>query len=131
MPGSSSRRRPVRDDAATRPHLGPARTDSRGESAGPAPAADLDRRDVLLPARRVVSDDLPAPFVVWDNLSTHRTAGLRDYAAGHDWLTTVHLPSYSPDLNLVEGSGPCYRRPELIHGCLTEAGLTLSPGTRS
>jgi len=38
----------VRDDAATRPHLGPARTDSRGESARPVPAADLDRRDVLL-----------------------------------------------------------------------------------
>lgn len=28
---------------------------------------------------------LGAPIiVVWDNLNTHRTAGLRDYAAGHD-----------------------------------------------
>ncbi|WP_455569876.1 transposase [Streptomyces rishiriensis] len=42
-------------------------------------------------------------FVVWDNLNTHRTAGLRDYAAAQGWLTIIQLPSHSPDLNPVEG----------------------------
>ncbi|WP_225101147.1 hypothetical protein [Streptomyces sp. CoH27] len=26
-------------------------------------------------------------------LNTHRAAGMRDYAAAHDWLTTIQLPS--------------------------------------
>ncbi|WP_443732491.1 IS630 family transposase [Streptomyces coriariae] len=115
-----------------------------------------DYRDLLVRAHL----QLGAPIiVVWDNLNTHRTAGLRDYAAGHDWLTIVQLPSYSPDLNPVEGvwsllrRGPMantaftdpdhltrtlrrglahiQRHPELIDGCLTETGLTLNPGTRS
>lgn len=92
-------------------------------------------------------------------LNTHRTAGLRDDAAGHDWLTIAQLPSYSPDLNPVEGVWSLLRRdpmantaftdpdhltrtlrrglahiqrhPGLIDGCLTETGLTLNPGTRS
>ena len=115
-----------------------------------------DYRDLLVRAHL----QLGAPItVVWDNLNTHRTADLRDYAAGHDWLTIVQLPSYSPDLNPVEGvwsllrRGPMantaftdpdhltrtlrrglahiQRHPELIDGCLTETGLTLNPGTRS
>jgi putative transposase len=87
-------------------------------------------------------------------LNTHRTAGLRYYAASHDWLTIVQLPSYSPDLNPAEGiwspvmarpdgqhgiHRPCHltrtlrrslahiqRHPELIDGCLAETGLTLT-----
>ncbi len=51
-----------------------------------------DYRDLLVRAHV----QLGAPItVVWDNLNTHRTAGLRDYAADHDWLTIVQLPSYS------------------------------------
>ncbi|WP_457664426.1 IS630 family transposase [Streptomyces europaeiscabiei] len=111
-----------------------------------------DYRDLLVRAHL----QLGAPIiVVWDNLNTHRTAGLRDYATDHDWLTVIQLPSYSPDLNPVEGvwsllrRGPMantaftdpdhltrtlrrglahiQRHPELIDGCLTETGLTLNP----
>ncbi|GGW81120.1 hypothetical protein GCM10010350_77350 [Streptomyces galilaeus] len=41
-------------------------------------------------------------MVVWDNLNTHLAAGLKRYEAEHDWLTTVRLPPYAPDLNPVE-----------------------------
>ncbi|WP_319753008.1 transposase [Streptomyces sp. AK02-04a] len=88
-------------------------------------------------------------------MNTHRAAGLSKYAADHEWLTIVQLPSYSPDLNPVEGiwswlqRGPMantaftdpdhltrtlrrglahiQRHPELINGCLTETRLTLTP----
>ncbi|MDT0616836.1 transposase, partial [Streptomyces sp. DSM 40712] len=36
--------------------------------------------------------------VVWDNLNTHLATGLKRYEADHDWLTTVRLPPYAPDL---------------------------------
>ncbi|QCX82526.1 hypothetical protein C9F11_46760 (plasmid) [Streptomyces sp. YIM 121038] len=98
---------------------------------------------------------LGAPIVlVWDNLSTHRAAALRKYADAHDWLTIVHLPSYAPELNPVEGVWSLLRRgplasvaftdddhlertlrrglrhiqhhPELIDGCLASTGLTIT-----
>ncbi|MEU1536014.1 transposase, partial [Streptomyces fagopyri] len=96
-----------------------------------------------------------APIVVvWDNLNTHRAAGMRKYAADHDWLTIIQLPSYSPDLNPVEGIWSLPRRgwmanvtftdpdhltrtlrrglahirrhAELIDGCITETRLTFT-----
>ncbi len=111
-----------------------------------------DYRDLLVRAHL----QLGAPIVVvWDNLNTHRAAGMRKYAADHDWLTIIQLPSYSPDLNPVEGIWSLLRRgwmanvaftdpdhltrtlrrglahiqrhPELIDGCLTETGLRLTP----
>src|ERR1043165_8123245 len=48
--------------------------------------------------------------LVWDNLNTHRAADLRDFAAEHTWITVVQLPSYSPDLNPVEGIWSSLRR---------------------
>ncbi|GGV56811.1 hypothetical protein GCM10010245_89810 [Streptomyces spectabilis] len=79
---------------------------------------------------------------------------MRQYADEHDWLTIVHLPSYAPDLNPVEGIWSLLRRgplantafsdddhlerilrrglrhiqlrPNLTDGHLTEAGLDLS-----
>ncbi|MEU9143983.1 transposase [Streptomyces sp. NPDC048349] len=49
---------------------------------------------------------LGGPIVlVWDDLNTHLAAGMKRYAAEHDWLTVFQLPSYSPDLDLVEGIG--------------------------
>lgn len=39
-----------------------ARTHTRDPGARTLPTPDVDRRDVLLPARREVPDDLPAPF---------------------------------------------------------------------
>ncbi|MEV5153887.1 transposase [Streptomyces werraensis] len=35
-------------------------------------------------------------------LNTRLTAGLKQYEAEHDLLTTVRLPPYAPDLNPVE-----------------------------
>ncbi|WP_455711929.1 IS630 family transposase, partial [Streptomyces bobili] len=76
-----------------------------------------DYRDLLVRAHL----QLGAPIiVVWDNLNTHRTAGLRDYAAGHDWLTIVQLPSYSPDLNPVEGVWSLLRRGPMANTAFTD-----------
>ncbi|MDQ0905612.1 hypothetical protein QFZ22_001597 [Streptomyces canus] len=77
-----------------------------------------------------------------------------EYAAAHDWLTVIQLPSYAPDLNPVEGLWSLLRRgppantaftddehlertlrrglrhiqlrPDLIDGCFTGTGLTLT-----
>ncbi|MFI0967932.1 transposase [Streptomyces sp. NPDC021080] len=110
-----------------------------------------DYRDLVVRAHL----QLGAPIVlIWDNLNTHRTAGTRQFAAAHDWLTIVQLPSYAPDLNPVEGvrsllrRGPpanvaftdhehlervlrrelrrIQRHPELIDGCLTGTGFNLT-----
>ncbi|WP_331728603.1 IS630 family transposase [Streptomyces sp. NBC_01176] len=109
-----------------------------------------DYRDLVVRAHL----QLGAPIVlIWDNLNTHRAAGMRQYAAEHDWLTIVQLPSYAPDLNPVEGvwsllrRGPLanvaftddahlervlrrglrriQRHPELIDGCLAGTGFSL------
>ncbi|WP_446697432.1 transposase [Streptosporangium vulgare] len=83
------------------------------------------------------------------------TAGMRAFTATQDWLTVVQLPSYTPDLNPVEGIWSLLRRgflsniaftsPEhlirtirqglrtiqyrsdLIDGCLAGTGLALTP----
>lgn len=93
----------------------------------------------------------PAAYLT---LNTHRASGMRDYAAAHDWLTIIQLPSYAPDLNPVEGVWSLLRRgplantafsddehlertlrrglrhiqlrPDLIDGCLAGTGLTLT-----
>lgn len=79
---------------------------------------------------------------------------MRKYAADHEWLTIIQLPSCSPDLKPVEaiwsllrrgpmantaftdpdhltrtlrrGLARIQRHPELIDGCRTETGLTLA-----
>jgi len=99
---------------------------------------------------------LQAPLiVVWDNLSTHRSARMRAFTdANADWLTVVFLPGYAPDLNAVEGAWASMksslgnhaartldeleamvrtrlrsiqRRPDLINALLGQTGLTLEP----
>jgi putative transposase len=99
---------------------------------------------------------LQAPMiVVWDNLSTHRSARMRAFTdARSDWLTVVFLPGYTPDLNAVEGAWASMksslgnhaartlneleamvrtrlrgiqRRPDLINALLGQTGLTLDP----
>lgn len=64
-------------------------------------------RDLLVRAH----SQLGRPIVaVWDNLNTHLAAGLKRYEAEHDWLTTVRLPPYAPDLNPVEAVWSLVRR---------------------
>ncbi|MGW4425544.1 transposase [Streptosporangium sp. NPDC004631] len=111
-----------------------------------------DYRDLLIAAHR----QLGGPIVlVWDNLNTHLTAGMRAFIAVQDRLTVVRPPIYAPDLNPVEGIWSPLRRafpaniaftnPEhlirtvrqglrtiqyrsdLIDHCLAGTGLTLTP----
>jgi hypothetical protein len=96
---------------------------------------------------------LGRPIVlVWDNLGSHRSRRMRDFADRTDWLTLVFLPPYAPDLNPVEGgwahlkNGPLanlgarnldelvavarqglrhiQRQPSLLNGFLAGTGLT-------
>ncbi|WP_455753528.1 IS630 family transposase [Streptomyces lavendulae] len=112
-----------------------------------------DYRDLLVRAH--IQLDGPI-VVVWDNLNTHLAAGLKRYEAEHDWLTTIRLPAYAPDLNPVEAVWSLVRRamantafatpddldrilrrelrriqirPHLIDGCLTATSLAINPPT--
>ncbi|MDT0470021.1 transposase [Streptomyces sp. DSM 41699] len=112
-----------------------------------------DYRDLLVRAHIQLGGPI---VVVWDNLNTHLAAGLEKYEAHHDWLTTVRLPSYAPDLNPVEAVWSLVRRamadtafdtrhdpdrkhrrelrkiqlrPHLIDGRLTATGLAIDPPT--
>ncbi|MFF7504929.1 transposase [Streptomyces lavendulae] len=112
-----------------------------------------DYRDLLVRAHIQLGGPI---VVVCDNLNTHLTAGLKQYEADHDWLTTVRLSPYAPDLNPVEAIWSLVRRamanaafdapddldhklrrefrriqlrPHLIDGCLTATGLTLTSPT--
>ncbi|MEV6949524.1 transposase [Streptomyces sp. NPDC051172] len=98
-------------------------------------------------------------MLFWDSLNTHRAAGMRQYAAAHDWLTIIQLPSCATDLNPVEDvwsllrPGPLANtaftddehlertlrrglrhiqlRPDLIDGCLADTRLTLTRQPRT
>ncbi|MFC8308589.1 transposase [Streptomyces olivaceus] len=66
-----------------------------------------DYRDLIQTAHQ----QLGGPIVlVWDNLNTHLTAGMRRYIADRDRLTVFQLPPYAPDLNPVEGIWSVLRR---------------------
>jgi len=98
---------------------------------------------------------LHAPLIViWDNLNTHRTQAIRDFAQARDWLTLIYLPPYAPELNAAEGVWAVLKnglgnlavfntghlatiiktrlrsiqhRPSLFTGFLAQTGLTLEP----
>lgn len=59
-----------------------------------------DYRDLIQTAHQQLGDPI---VLVWDNLNTHLTAGMRRYIAEWGWLTVYQLPPYAPDLNPVEG----------------------------
>ncbi len=52
----------------------------------------------------VVQDrsEQPRFVVVWDNVSFHRAALVRDWFTNHDQFEVVYLPPYSPFLNPIE-----------------------------
>ncbi|MFF3313849.1 transposase [Streptomyces sp. NPDC002952] len=54
-----------------------------------------------------------APIVlIWDNVRLHLSKPLREFIdANAEWLTVVQLPTYAPDLNPTEGSGPSRSTP--------------------
>ncbi len=41
---------------------------------------------------------LGAPvIVIWDNLTTHISAAMRQFTSAHpDWLTVIQMPAYAP-----------------------------------
>jgi transposase len=111
-----------------------------------------DYRDLIQAAHH----QLGGPIVlVWDNLNTDLTAGMRRWIAERDWLTVFQLPPYAPDLNPVEGIWSVLRRtvlanrafadpqdlittvrrglrqlqyrPNVLDGCLTGTGLAPAP----
>lgn len=49
-------------------------------------------------------------MLVWDNLSTLVTAGMRHYIADRDWVTVFQRSPYAPDLNPVESIWSVLRR---------------------
>ncbi|WP_214410149.1 transposase [Sphaerisporangium fuscum] len=58
--------------------------------------------------------------LVWDNLNTHLTAGMRRYIAERDWLTVYQLPTYAPDLNPVESIWSILRRTTMANRAFTD-----------
>ena len=47
---------------------------------------------------------LGGPIVLlWDNLNTHVSRGMRRLVVARPWLTVYQLPPYAPELNPVEG----------------------------
>ncbi|WP_239769089.1 transposase [Streptomyces sp. CL12-4] len=111
----------------------------------------MDYRDLLVAAHQ----QLGRPIVlVWDNLNVHRDRRLREFIDSHDWISVHYLPPYAPQLNPVEGIWSLLRRrcqantaftdpthlmdtlrrglrqvqyrPDLIDGCLTGTGLTMT-----
>ncbi|MFE0379544.1 transposase [Streptomyces inhibens] len=60
-----------------------------------------------------------------------RSAGLRLWAEGRDWLTVSYLPPYAPDLNPVEGIRSLLRRGRLSNGARGCASQRTSPDRRS
>ncbi|MEE1772397.1 transposase [Streptomyces sp. JV185] len=114
-----------------------------------------DYRDLIQTAHQ----QLGGPIVLaWDNLNTHLTAGMRRYIAERDWLTVYQLPTYAPHLNPAEGIWSVLRRTttakrafadphdlitairrglrqlqyrrDVLDGCLTRAGVVLTPPRR-
>ena len=66
-----------------------------------------DCRDLIQTAHH----QLGGPIVlVWENLNTHLTAGMRRYTADREWLTVIQLPPYAPHLNPVESLWSVLRR---------------------
>ncbi|MFF9794852.1 transposase [Streptomyces bacillaris] len=123
----------------------------RGRKDEPKGFGWKDHRDLILRARA----QLGGPVVlVWDNLRMHLVAPLREFfEANAAWLTVFQLPTYAPDLNPQEGIWSLVKRgignlaaadlgqitravkrrlkmlqyrPEVIDGCLSGAGLSLS-----
>lgn len=65
------------------------------EGAIDGPVFEVFVRDVLVPSLQ------PGQRVIWDNLSVHRNAAVRQLIA--DAGCTLHpLPAYSPDFNPIE-----------------------------
>ncbi|MBA4867379.1 transposase, partial [Streptomyces sp. PSKA54] len=76
-----------------------------------------DYRDLVVRAHI----QLGGPIVlVWDNLNTHLAAGMKKFAAEHDWLTVFQFPSYAPDLNPVEGIWSLLRRGPMANTAFTD-----------
>jgi putative transposase len=72
----------------------------RGRKGEPKGFAEADYAALL----DAVHQQLGGPIVlVWDNLNAHRSARMKQLAAGRRRLTAYQLPAYAPELNPTEG----------------------------
>ncbi|AXG78990.1 IS630 family transposase [Streptomyces paludis] len=121
------------------------------KSGGRESFARTEYRDLLIAAHQ----QLDGPIVlIRDNLNVHKDRRMRAFIDAQDWITAYHLPPYAPDLNPVEGIWSVLRRTtqantaftdpdhlirqlrhslrqiqyrsDIIDGCLTGTGLTLT-----
>lgn len=133
-----------------RPHLFYRLHVYHGRKGEPKTFSWIDYRDLIVTTHQ----QLDAPLVwCWDNLNVHLAGQLAAFADEHaDWLRIIHLPTYAPELNPVEGVWSLLRRslanfavtdlaglvrivkrklkkiqyrPHLLTGCLAQTGLTL------
>ena len=58
--------------------------------------------------------------VMWDNLGAHHARALQQWAATQPWLVVEYLPSYAPELNLVEGLWANLKGCELANRCCAD-----------
>ncbi|MER5325158.1 transposase [Streptosporangium roseum] len=88
-----------------------------GHAKGRRSFAWSDYRDLLTAAHHQLGDPI---VLIWDNLNTHLTVGMRAFIAECDWLSVYQLPSYAPDLNPVEGIWSRLRRGPLANVAFTD-----------
>lgn len=112
-------------------------------------------RDRLIAAYQQLGGPI---ILIWHNLNVHTDRRMKAFIDTQDRLTAHHLPSYAPDLNPVEGIWSLLRRTtqantaftdpnhpmnrlrhglrqiqyrsDIIDGCLTGTGLTLTTTPR-
>jgi transposase len=84
--------------------------------------------ELLTRVLRGLHAELDSPItLIWDNLSAHTSAAMRDFVAEQPWLETVQLPSYAPDLNPVEDMWSCLKGRDLAgHACRNVDELLLA-----
>jgi len=62
-------------------------------------------------------------ILVWDNLSSHKSAPMREYlGTQRRWLRVARLPGYAPELNPVESMWGNLKGGELANRCVSELG---------
>ncbi|MFJ5548583.1 transposase [Streptomyces sp. NPDC093225] len=121
------------------------------KSGGRKSFAWTEYRDLLIAAHQQLGGPV---ILIWDNLNVHKDRRMRAFIDTQDWITAHYLPSYAPDLNPVEGIWSVLRRTtqantaftdpdhlmrrlrrglrqiqyrsDIIDGCLTGTGLTLT-----
>ncbi|MGW0425086.1 transposase [Streptomyces sp. NPDC003015] len=62
---------------------------------------------------------------------TDTQQGRSKFTASHDWLAVIQLPSYSPDLNPVEGVWSLIRRGPMANTAFTDPTISPAPSAEA